>query len=400
MPRHIFALLMSLSLGLAQQAAPSAKVGIPDTVGTPVGPLNSGTDGIISGNQSAPAGYGGQNANGKSGEFVFAPIPFANQSLGVGAVPLAAYVFQADSTDKRSQPSTIGAVGLIASGGSWGIGGGGTINMRQDRFRTTIFSGYFDLQYDVFGVGNDAGNEGKSINVEQTIPVVFAQPLVGFWSGFYVGPRFIWAKTSSSFDLSEVLPPGLDPQDFQIPLTISSLGFNVQHDRRDVIFYPTRGHFLQATADYNARSVGSDRSFNRYQVGINKYIPFGDKHVLALRASGCGVTGSVIPFFAYCQFGQQGDNRGYQAGRYRDVAMLAMQAEWRSILWRKIGGTVFFGVGEVAPDGRSFSWDKVLPSGGLGLRYNLLKQGRLNLRADFAYSNTGFSWSMGLGEVF
>ena len=115
---------------------------------------------------------------------------------------------------------------------------------------------------------------------------------------------------------------------------------------------------------------------------------------------GCGVTGSQVPFFAYCQFGQQGDNRGYQSGRYRDLAIFAMQAEWRRILWRRIGGTVFFGVGEVAPDGRSFAWASILPSGGLGLRYNLLKQGHLNLRTDFAYSNTGFSWSMGIGEVF
>lgn len=359
-----------------------------------------GFEAAIPGSHSAPPGYREQNRGAASHQWVFAPIPIASQSLGVGVVPVVEYVFSPDPSDRKSQPSSILGGAMIASGGSWGLGGGATLNLRQDRFRTTLYTGYGNLEYDVFGIGNTAGDDGKSIRVKQRAPAVFAQQLFGFWSGFYLGPRFTWAHIDSTFDLSEVLPETIDAKDFQFPLTIASLGFNFQHDRRDSIFYPTRGHLFQAIGDYHARSLGSDRVYNKYQVSINKYLPFGDKNVLALRAMGCGVTGNGVPFFAYCQFGQQGDNRGYQSGRYRDVAMLAMQAEWRRVLWRKIGGTVFFGIGEVAPDGRSFSWDNLLPSGGLGLRYNLLKQGRMNLRSDFAYSNTGFAWSMGIGEVF
>lgn len=61
---------------------------------------------------------------------------------------------------------------------------------------------------------------------------------------------------------------------------------------------------------------------------------------------------------------------------------------------------LFGGVGEVAADGGSFNTKDLLPGGGLGVRLNLSKQRRINLRLDLAYSKTGGSWSMGVGEAF
>jgi hypothetical protein len=80
--------------------------------------------------------------------------------------------------------------------------------------------------------------------------------------------------------------------------------------------------------------------------------------------------------------------------------MFATQGEWRIVLPKRLGAALFGGVGEVAPDGRSFSFDDLLPSGGVGLRFNLSKQRRINLRLDLAYSKTGGSWSMGVAEAF
>ena len=215
MVKHFLALWISIGLGFAQQgASPSAQIGIPETTLPPTGPVGGIMDNALSGNQSAPSSYNGQNPNRPPTQLVFAPIPIASQSLGVGAVPVALYVFSVDPTDKVSQPSTLVAGGFGTSGGSWGLFGGGSLNFHRDRFRTTILSGYASLKYDVFGTGSSAGDAGKSIKVEQKVPFVFAQQLVGFWSGFYLGPRFIWAKTTSTFDLSSALPPGLNPQDF------------------------------------------------------------------------------------------------------------------------------------------------------------------------------------------
>jgi hypothetical protein len=105
---------MSFSSGFAQQAVPNTRIGIPDTTLPPTGPLNSVVDAAVSGNQSAPADHGAQDPSRGAKQFVVAPIPVATQALGVGAVPVAMYVFQADA-DKSSPPSTVGGFGLISS---------------------------------------------------------------------------------------------------------------------------------------------------------------------------------------------------------------------------------------------------------------------------------------------
>src|SRR5262249_3974825 len=106
------------------------------------------------------------------------------------------------------------------------------------------------------------------------------------------------------------------------------------------------------------------------------------------------------PFYELCQFGAFGDIRGYQPGRYRDNRMFATQAEYRRILSKRWGFSVFGGIGEVAPSWNKFSADNLLPGGGLGARFNLSKQERINLRADIAYGKNGWSWVFSLGEAF
>jgi outer membrane protein assembly factor BamA len=196
--------------------------------------------------------------------------------------------------------------------------------------------------------------------------------------------------------------PTFRPIQPQLNLAIVSAGFGlrVDRDKRSDTFYPRSGSRIDGKADFFGPYVGSTFSFQSYQFEVNKYLPVGKRQVLALRGMGCGVTGNLIPFFELCQFGMMGDLRGYQLGRYRDRTMFATQAEWRVDLWKRLGGTVFGGVGEVAPQWTAYNTENLLPSGGLGLRYNLSKLRKINLRLDLAYSKTGGSWSMGVGEVF
>ena len=391
-----------VSLAVAQSQSGNGSVGVQIMPSKTTVPPLGGLEGYgvgLPGSDSVPPAERGQAA---SRQFFVAPIPVSSQAFGIGVVPIVGLVFPISKADTVSPPSLVMAGGFFTSGGSKALGTGTTLNWLRDRFRTTLFAAYADLSYEVFGVGNAAGNTSKSIEVNQKGAFVYGQQLVGLGSGFFLGPRFIRAHITSTFDLSQVVPPNLDPilDQFQVPITISSLGFDFQHDRRDSMFYPRTGHFLEVKGDYYARPLGSDRVYNSYSAAFNKYVPTTANSVLALRVSVCAVTGSNVPFFAYCQFGQQGDNRGYQSGRYRDLRMIATQAEWRTTLYKRIGGTVFLGIGEVATEFSAFNFHDLLPSGGLGLRFNLLKRDKLNLRSDFAYSTTGFSWSMGIGEVF
>jgi hypothetical protein len=55
----------------------------------------------------------------------------------------------------------------------------------------------------------------------------------------------------------------------------------------------------------------------------------------------------------------------------------------------------------VVPGGsEAFRINYLLPAGGGGLRFQLSKAYRVNLRADFARGKDTWTWSMGVGEAF
>jgi hypothetical protein len=96
----------------------------------------------------------------------------------------------------------------------------------------------------------------------------------------------------------------------------------------------------------------------------------------------------------------QDELRGYPAGRYIDMKMLATQVEYRRTLPWRLGVAVFGGLGEVAPTFSGFNAENILPSAGVGPRVMLSSKYHVNLRADFAWGKNGNTFSMGLGESF
>jgi len=80
--------------------------------------------------------------------------------------------------------------------------------------------------------------------------------------------------------------------------------------------------------------------------------------------------------------------------------MFAVQSEYRKTLGSRLGFVLFGGLGEVADKWDSFNTDDLLPAGGAGIRFNLSKKQRINLRADLAYGKNGWSWNFSVGEAF
>jgi Omp85 superfamily domain len=372
-------------------------------------PVPGGAAQAIGGMQSTPSAAnaaGVDQTDRRKSEFILAPIPVSNEAIGIGLAPIVGLVFFPFRSDRVSPPSILAVAGLFTSTKTYGMGIGGQFYLKEDRYRLTLLLGGARLRYEFFGIGNAAGAAGKSIWLSQHGRAVFVQGMRRIKWNIYVGPRFVQRQLKASAeDTSSDLLPNSQPippisDQLNLKITSAALGLRVERDTRDDMFYPRRGSRLGATMDFFGPYMGSTFTFQNYQFEMNRYLPFGQRHVLALRAMGCGVTGETVPFMELCQFGFMGDLRGYQIGRYRDRAMFATQGEWRVSLPKRFGATLFAGVGEVAPDAGSFNAHDLLPSGGVGLRYNLSKQQRLNLRLDLAYSKTGGSWSMGVAEAF
>jgi hypothetical protein len=80
--------------------------------------------------------------------------------------------------------------------------------------------------------------------------------------------------------------------------------------------------------------------------------------------------------------------------------MAASQAELRYHFEGRFGVAVFAGFGLVAPDAAGILDARVLPAGGLGLRYRLVRKFPLHMRLDSAWGRDENLIYFGVGEAF
>jgi hypothetical protein len=148
---------------------------------------------------------------------------------------------------------------------------------------------------------------------------------------------------------------------------VAGVGLSLTWDDRDDPFWPTRGTWVEAWAlGYAGHGA---RPFLRGSGAVRRYLG--------------GARGL----------------RGYYEGRWRDRLLWSSQAEWRfAIVWR-LEGTVFAGVGGVAPSRRRSCDTRPRPAGGAGLRLRVTSTG-LHLRLDVATGQDGPAGYLTLGEAF
>jgi outer membrane protein assembly factor BamA len=131
--------------------------------------------------------------------------------------------------------------------------------------------------------------------------------------------------------------------------------------------------------------VGSDFTFNRYDIDLRRYLPLAKSHILALQSRILFQSGTP-PFWRLGLLGGEESMRGYYLGRYRDRNMIALQAEyrWVPVFWR-LGLAAFVGLGDVAEKVSRFDLKNLKYSYGLGLRFIFDQRQTLNIRLDFGF---------------
>ena len=173
-------------------------------------------------------------------------------------------------------------------------------------------------------------------------------------------------------------------------------------DDRDDVFASRRGSFLQATGSNAARALGSEFAFRRLVVDGRHFVPLGGARVLAVQAV-TELTAGDAPFDQVSLVGSSNYLRGYAHGRYRDLDLAAVQAEYRAPLWRKLGWAAFAGAGRIGskPSDLIASDVRALPSYGAGLRWTLFASSRSNIRVDYARGGSAQSGLyVALNEAF
>jgi outer membrane protein assembly factor BamA len=332
----------------------------------------------------------------RSSEWVIAPIPNYSpaQEWALGLV--AQYIFHPAGTDPSQPPSVIGGGGFVTQMGSYGGGLGYLGHLDNDRWRVTAGFGYGLINYDFFGIGNASALQDHPIEIEQQMTGVLLQLLGRIAPNVYLGPRLYGIDINASVKRQNDFVTL--PEQERETRTIA-LGGKLQWDTRDNTFYPTTGQLMNLTIDISSEAFGGDFNYQAYEGEYNHYQSLSEKDVLALRAYGRTVNGDV-PFFDLSQFGQHNDLRGYESGKYRDKLMLATQGEIRHMLNDWLAIAAFAGIGEVAPDVGSLTFDNLLWSVGGGLRFRIAKENPVNFRIDFAQGEDGGTFYISVGEAF
>lgn len=180
--------------------------------------------------------------------------------------------------------------------------------------------------------------------------------------------------------------------------TAVGLGTFFRWDTRDNFFYTTQGLYVRGALMRFDPTFGSDYGFTRYTLDIRRFIPIGWRHVIALRSYNLMVDGDA-PFQLLPEIGGQELMRGYAHGRYKNNIMLALQTEYRLIVYGPIGFVVFASAADVQRRFKDVGSDRLIFSAGPGFRF-LMNEDGLNFRIDYGIGRDGGDFYFTLGEAF
>jgi Omp85 superfamily domain len=251
-----------------------------------------------------------------------------------------------------------------------------------------------------FGIGPDAGTEEGYVPFECVL-----DGTVGFLltPGLYLGPRLrlfaSWMQQRAPDGaLIQGTVAGSDGTGLVAP------GYRLTADTRDSSVEATRGVFVDFSGTWSFVTFGGS-SYPSVSLDARLfYAPFSAliaERKIVLAAQLCwAYAGGTPPFQELPRLGGDELMRGYYDGRYRDNALVAMQAEIRIPVWWRFGLAVFGGAGQVAQDPLSFRLENTRLSGGAGLRFVMDEKSGASLRADVAVGADGVDFYFNIGEAF
>lgn len=275
---------------------------------------------------------------------------------------------------------------------------GFTLNLGwgDDRYSSRSKVEFSNIPRYFYGIGPDTPQDAKEVFQRQSL-LTYVELFRRLASNLRVGVR----GEVEEARMLELEPDGL-LQTLPIPGVESSRvigwGLLADWDTRDDRYWPTRGSFHQAFFMKFDDGVRSDHNFDVYYAELRRYVSTAQNHVLALQALVYATEGDP-PFWRLAEMGRA-HSRGYTRGRYRDKALLAVQAEHRFAVWRRLGLVGFAGLAAVGPSVLDMKHQYARPTFGGGIRFRVGGMGdSVNARLDVAYGNE-FRFYFKLGEAF
>jgi hypothetical protein len=307
------------------------------------------------------------------------------------------HAYRPEPADRVRRPTTT-ELSLLVTQNEQLIANVVTEHYTPDNLHRISASASYVLFPDAFyGIGADRPGSAREAYVSRSVAVaagVRRRVAPGwFVGGAYALQRIAIDDAEAGGSLDEGTVAGSDGG------TLSSLVAHLTRDTRDHVFGARTGLFADLRVRRSEPLLGSAYAFEGYSLDVRRYHLIGAGHVLA----GHGVltaTRGDVPFQAMPRMGGSNMMRGFVPNRFRDRALLAAQAEYRTpFVWR-LGAVGFAGAGTVAPGVGDLFAAAPYASYGAGVRFAARRGERLQLRADYAFTGRSRQLYLGVGDAF
>jgi outer membrane protein assembly factor BamA len=329
------------------------------------------------------------------GTWLPVPIPVSNPTIGSGLQAAILYLHPQTSEDSEVPNATSGIAGMYTDSDSWLLGGfhDGNWNEDQLRYRLAVGTGEFNLDY--FGLDDQSLLKNNPIPYSITSDLLFAQLLhrLPYTKDWYFGLRYVYSDSKLTFNILDgvELPPNANENN----LTTSSLGLLSNYDSRDNNYYPTGGNYFEMALSRDSDSWGSDFEFDKFSSFYRYYFSLSDKDIVAIQARYDIVSGNA-PFYLL-PFLQM---RGFAAGKYQNDVALSGHLEWRHKFLPRWGIIAFYEIGSVSNTVSDIFKSQTIDSFGVGIRWQVTADKKLNLGIDFAKSDFDSAVYVKVGESY
>jgi hypothetical protein len=331
------------------------------------------------------------------GVFYLPKASYSTES-GIGAGGQLLYPFRFPGTLASTPASDLMAAGRLTVKGQSSAEAVAQLNLPGDRYYIKTKFSFSNIAERFYGIGPATPSSNEEVYQPQNIDA-YVEIFRKLFSSLKAGIRYEFETQK----LLKVEPGGiLDTQNLRGSnggQTILGLGLLLDWDTRNARYSPTSGVYCQGYALIFNDDIGSDQSFDNYNLDLRSYLSPIPGHVLASQFFVYASRGRV-PYWKYAALGGRGHSRGYRKGRYLDRILVAFQEEYRYPLWWRFGLASFAGLADVGPEYGALQLEHMKPTIGTGIRLRIGSEHGVRARFDVAVGGGTPRFYLDLDEAF
>lgn len=323
------------------------------------------------------------------------PGPFYTPELRLGLGMAVAGIYRVDPNDKTTQNSSLSFTGFVSASGALGLGLSSYTFFTDDRWRLFVDGSLNRIPTSFWGIGYDAaqGNEQDyTSNAFRIHPVVMREVA----EDLYFGVGWDFSTLQADIDHPSAGDVFTRYHARTSPLA-SGATVSLNYDTRDVVTRAQHGQLFKVEYSWFDPSTGSDTHFSATEVQYDYYHLLNEKSVLAFDLWGRFARGNV-PWDRLSMAGDDRRMRGYYQGRYRDKDVVSGQVEYRRKLNWRHGYVLWLGAGSLGNDLHNLGDHPLLPTAGVGYRFEV--KPAMNVRLDLGFGKESAGFYFQVAEAF